>query len=179
LRLFLQLRLFRVTAKLDIAKLYRHIMARVKPSNPYNPTPRAISLASEAARVVKEMAEHPPETITFTCIDSDSKDAKITIPGESLRLLADLFDKLGQGEAVVLMSQTAEISTQEAAELLNVSRPYVVKLLDEGKIPFRKVGIYRRVKLQDVIVYRQAEQQRQSKILDELTKEAQDLDLGY
>jgi excisionase family DNA binding protein len=154
-------------------------MAGVRPSDPYNPTPEAISLASEAAKAVKEIAKHPRPTVTFTYIDSSSKDAKITVPGESLRLLADLFDTIGRGESVVVMTQTAEISTQEAAELLNVSRPYVVKLLDEGKIPFRKVGIYRRVKLKDVIAYRQAEQQRQEKILDELTKEAQDLNLGY
>ena len=73
----------------------------------------------------------------------------------------------------------SELTPHEAADILNVSRPYLDKLLDEGIIPSRKVGVYRRVRTQDVMQYKQKERQRQEGILDELAKEAQDLDLGY
>jgi excisionase family DNA binding protein len=72
---------------------------------------------------------------------------------------------------------SAELTTQEAANMLRVSRPYLVKLLDDGTIPSRKVGIYRRVLLEDLLSYQKAEKQRQSAIMEELTREAQDMGL--
>ena len=84
-----------------------------------------------------------------------------------------------EGLNLATLLQIKRTVSHEAADLLNVSRPYLDKLLDEGIIPSRKVGVYRRVRAQDVMRYKQAERQRQEGILDELAKEAQDLDLGY
>jgi excisionase family DNA binding protein len=78
-----------------------------------------------------------------------------------------------------ILHSADELTPHEAADLLNVSRPYLDKLLDEGIIPSRQVGVERRVKAQDVTKYKQTEQPRQEEILDALAKEAQDLDLGY
>jgi excisionase family DNA binding protein len=78
-----------------------------------------------------------------------------------------------------ILRSADELTPHEAADLLNVSRPYLDKLLDEGIIPSRQVGVERRVRAQDVTKYKQTEQQRQEEILDALVKEAQDLDLGY
>lgn len=154
-------------------------MTTLRPTEPYTPTQEAITLASQALESVSAVVANPPETITFTILDPDLQGTKITIPGEMFRVLVDVLNAVSQGEPVTLLPHSAELTTQEAADMLNVSRPYLVKLLDEGAIPSRKVGIYRRVKVQDVLNYRNQEKQRQEAIMAELTKEAQRLGLGY
>jgi excisionase family DNA binding protein len=107
-------------------------------------------------------------------------DVSLTIANaEALRLLLSVLSEMARGNAVSLIPLHAEMSTQEAADILNVSRPYVVGLLEKGAIPFRKVGVQRRVLFSDLMDYKARCDSDRRMALDGLARQAQDLRLGY
>ena len=84
-----------------------------------------------------------------------------------------------QGNAVILLPLHAELTSQQAADLLNVSRPFLIERLNQGEIPFRKVGIHRSIRLHALMAYQQAIDQQRFTALDELSAQAQVLGMGY
>ncbi len=100
----------------------------------------------------------------------------VDIPLSALRLLKEILDQMAHGNGVALTPLHAELTTRQAAELLQVSRTHLVQLLDEGRIPCRKVGVHRRVRAQDILVYRREMEFARREALDELT--ALDRSLG-
>jgi excisionase family DNA binding protein len=107
------------------------------------------------------------------------EDDAVSVPASAVRLFLHLLAEMSQGNSVTLIPTQAELTTQQAADLLNVSRPYVAKLLDDGKIPSRRVGKYRRVRFDDLMAFKRKDDEAREKVLDQLTAEAQGLGMGY
>jgi excisionase family DNA binding protein len=141
------------------------------------PTEDDIRLAKEGSRTLSPFISDQ-ETPSLRVTDS-KKSAEIVLPQDVFKLLISVLAEIGRGNAVTVMPVEAELTTQQAADILNVSRPYLITLLDEGQIPYRKVGTRRRVKLIDVMVYKRRIDEARMKVLEELTAEAQELDMGY
>jgi excisionase family DNA binding protein len=143
------------------------------------PTEADTQLALESSRRLASHKLGRRASVRIQLLDDGKEPEAVAVPTSALRLFLQLLTEMSQGNAVTLIPTHAELTTQQAAELLNVSRPYVVKLLDEGRIPFRTVGKYRRVRFEDLMAYKRQDDEARAKILDELTAEAQELGMGY
>lgn len=108
-----------------------------------------------------------------------SSDVTVALPLEAFQLLLEVLGQMANGNAVTIVPVHAELTTQQAAEMLNVSRPFLIALLEEGKIPFRKVGTHRRVLAKDLLAYGEQDKSARREALRALTEEAESLDLGY
>lgn len=101
----------------------------------------------------------------------------ITIPESVYQVLRQVVHAMALGQAISIAPQEQEMTTQQAAEILNVSRPYLIKLLEQEAIPYIKVGSHRRVRYEDLIIYKQQRDAKRSNCLDELIQESQDMGL--
>jgi excisionase family DNA binding protein len=113
-------------------------------------------------------------------ISKDNETAEsIVLPLTALRLLKEILSEMAKGNSIALLPLQAELTTQQVADLLNVSRPYVVGLLEAKKIPCRRVGKHRRVRLDDVLTYKRKDDEARLRVLEELVAQAQELNMGY
>ncbi|MEO8853943.1 MAG: excisionase family DNA-binding protein [Ginsengibacter sp.] len=103
----------------------------------------------------------------------------VTIPKKALSLLFNILNNMAEGKSITVIPSDSEITTQQAADLLKVSRPHLVNLLEEGEISFRKAGSHRRIELNDLIKYQSKLKENRKEKLNFLTKQAQKLNLGY
>lgn len=128
--------------------------------------------AEELSRLLGKMPEAERASVK---LDGNN----LILPRQALALLRDLLVEMAQGNAVTIVPTHAELTTQEAANILNISRPHIVKLLEKGEIPFSKTGTHRRIRYQDLMAY-QGQQTAKSKMaLDELVSQAQEHSMGY
>jgi excisionase family DNA binding protein len=143
------------------------------------PTEVDSTLARESSRLLAThlLANRPSVRIQF--LDDGEPPETVSVPAAALRLFLHVLTEMAEGNAVTLVPVHAELTTQQAADILNVSRPYVVKLLDEGRIPSRTVGKYRRVRFDDLMTYKKKDDDARAAVADRLAAEAQELGTGY
>jgi excisionase family DNA binding protein len=137
------------------------------------PTEADARLAKESSRQLSARKLGKRASVRLRLEDDDSEP--VVVPTSALKLFVHLLNEMSQGNVVTLIPTHAELTTQQAADLLNVSRPYVVKLLDEGKIPSRTVGKFRRVRFDDVMAYKKVDLAARIKAANELTALSQEL----
>lgn len=143
----------------------------------YLPTPDEVEEAKESSRTLSKYAN--VDRVQLALRGSNGETDDLVLPGHVLQILLDVLSEMSRGNAISLIPRHQEISTQEAANLLNVSRPFLVSLLENNEIPFRKVGTHRRVLLTDVLKYKDNTDKLRSQTLDELAALSEEEDMGY
>ena len=145
---------------------------------PVVPTAQDAAIAREASRMLAPYIDHL-ENLRFQVGEERKAAQKLSLPASAIRLLLDLLTEMAAGNAVTLIPVHAQLTTQQAADVLNVSRPFLVSLLEEGKIPHVKVGTHRRILFEDLMRYKNSVDRERRKALDELVSQSEALGMGY
>ena len=141
------------------------------------PSEREAIIARTSKQLLARYARED-QPLTVQVMDADH-DEPIELPAGAVTLLLDILGAMASGQGVTLIPEDAELTTVQAADILHVSRPFLIKLLDEGQIPYHRVGKHRRIRMEDVMNYKRAIDQQREAVLDQLVAEAQEQDMGY
>lgn len=139
------------------------------------PAEREVRAAVEGQRTLAAFLSTKSDTQQIEIVGEDQSTHRVELPTMALRLLADILAELATGNAVKVVPVHAELTTQEAADMLNVSRPHLVKLLDDGVIAHHKTGKHRRIRFADLMAYKNRREEERRKALEELTQLGQDM----
>ena len=103
----------------------------------------------------------------------------LELPSGAVALLMEILEAMAAGRGLVLIPENAELTSVQAADVLNVSRPFLIKLLEDNVLPHRKVGKHRRVRMEDVMAYKAKIDRDRETVLDQLAREGQEQAMGY
>jgi len=142
------------------------------------PDPHEVELAAQSRQALQRLADATGD-LMLTISGAGGTTGEVPVPASAVRLLFAALSQMACGKGVSLLPLDAELRTQEAANLLNVSRPYLVNLLEKGDMPFRLVGNQRRVKLRDLLAYKARSDIDRRAALNELAQLGQEVGVGY
>jgi excisionase family DNA binding protein len=142
---------------------------------PMLPSEADAALAKETSRVLASRL-HGADLMRLRIVDAPSGGETVKLPAAAVRLLVRILEEMGRGNAVSIIPVHAEITTQQAADMLNISRPSLIQLLDDGKIAYRRVGTHRRVRFEALMKYKRQGDADRRAALAELA--AYDQELG-
>ena len=135
-------------------------------------------MARIAQRCIVEALDHS-RAASITLTTDSGEHPTIELPPAALKLIGQVLGAMSQGGPVVVMPSRQELTTVEAANFLSVSRPFVIKEIEAGRLPHRKVGTHRRVTFEDLMVYARQMRERQASALEKLAQNARELGLDY
>jgi excisionase family DNA binding protein len=132
-------------------------------------------IARRAMRRISDYLASNPEAEPIEVLGEVGNDEALVVPRAVAALLAQVLGFLANGQGVQLMPDNAMLTTQQAADLLNVSRPYLIGLLEGGRIPYQMVGTHRRIAFKDLLDYKRQDDRRRRGVLDELAEIGEEL----
>ena len=141
-------------------------------------SPEDQEMARVAQRCIMEALDHSRAAAIKLTTDS-GEHPTIELPPAALQVIGQLLGALSEGSAVTLMPAKQEFTTVEAANFLNVSRPFVIKEIDAGRLQHRMVGSHRRILFEDLLTYAQEMRKQQSQALERMADNARELGLDY
>jgi excisionase family DNA binding protein len=161
------------------SQCWNSLMTTATPSAINLPVEREVKAAIEGQRALSAFLTTAFETQRIQIFDEQNEAHSVELPTSALRLLSDILAALAQGNAVKVVPIHAELTTQEAADLLNVSRPHMIKLLESGEISYHKTGKHRRVRFADLMEYKTRRDTASEQAMMLLAEQAQALRTGY
>lgn len=138
-------------------------------SQTFTPTIDDIRLAKQSGESVSTLLKRTDDNKTIRL------DAPFEIPALAIHVLSDILDKLSAGQTITVIPTDSELTTQQAADLLRVSRPFLIGLLEDGEIPYRRVGTHRRIRTTDLLNYKRKADEISRQAVKEMTELAQEL----
>ncbi len=145
------------------------------PNEPTIPSPEEALLARQLSRALEGL--HADHALRVLVAGSGEDMAPLELPPVAIELLMEILKQTAEGNAVSLTPVKPEITTQQAAELLNVSRPFVIGLIEKGTLPARMVGTHRRLLLSDVLAYKAETKAKSLEALREMVALSQEMGL--
>jgi len=149
------------------------------PENSITPTDEEVRLARESSRQLAKLTIADQAADIKMTVRDNGEETAIVLPKIALQLLKNILVEMAKGNAMTLIPIHAELTTQQAADILNVSRPFLISLLEKGEIGYTKVGTHRRVKFQSLMDYKHCIDTARERDLCDLAEQAQRLGLGY
>ncbi|MCA2964194.1 MAG: excisionase family DNA-binding protein [Acidobacteriota bacterium] len=141
------------------------------------PSAQEVAMARVCGQLLSRCVR-PSHPLTLRVREA-GQEKPLELPAGAVTMLMEILEAMAAGRGVTLVPENAELTTVQAADVLNVSRPFLIKLLEENALPHRKVGKHRRIRMEDVMAYKSRIDRDREAVLDQLAREAQEQGMGY